>query len=213
MPTDRPPLACDKCRTVLTGAVVNTVEPVNCPGCHSPLIVEVFPAYFRPPAAGQAAENVLSDEDASCFYHPAKKAVVPCARCGRFLCALCDIELGANRHVCPGCVEAARQDPGGKMDLTGGGAATDALGAQRRLLPDQLAITLAVLPLFFLYWLTFITAPIVLYIVIRYWKEPGSVVNPRSRTRLIVAAIFALLELCGWLAVLYFIYNRRTHGF
>ncbi len=218
-PVSRPPLTCDKCRTVLPETVFNTTEPATCPGCYSALLVEVFPAYFRPVATGQAAENIVSDEDASCFYHPAKKATVPCARCGRFLCALCDIDLGANRHVCPGCVEAARLDPAGKADLagtgTGGGlpgATLGALSVQRGVLYDQLALVLTVLPLVILWPVSFITAPVALFLAIRYWNAPKRAVIPRGRGRMFAAALLATLEIGAWLTFAVYLYTRRTHG-
>ena len=201
-----PLLVCDKCRTPLPGAVVNTLEPVACPGCQAPLLAEVFPALFRAQATGQAAENVLSDEDASCFYHPAKKAVVPCGRCGRFLCALCDLDLGGNRHFCPGCVEAARQEGPGKD------ARAVALPVQRRMNYDQLAATLAVVPLFMLWPATLLTAPVALFLAIRYWNEPPRGLIPRSRVRVFLAAVFATVEIVGWVALLVYYFGRHRYG-
>lgn len=203
----RAPLVCDKCRTPLPGAVVNHAELVACPGCHASLMVEVFPAFFRPLATGQAAENVVSDEDASCFYHPAKKAVVPCARCGRFLCALCDIDLGGNRHVCPGCVEAARREPAAST-----GVALASLAQPRQVLHDQMALTLALVPLCFLGAASVVTAPIAIFLAIRYWNEPKSYLVPRGRGRLIAALVLSLLTLAGWIAFGVFFFNRHTYG-
>ena len=202
-----PLLVCDKCQTPLPGAVVNTGEPVACPGCHAPLLAQVFPVAFRPAAAGQAAENVVSDEDASCFYHPAKKAVVPCGRCGRFLCALCDLDLGGNRHFCPGCVEAARRGDGK-------GPQAIPLPAQRRLNHDQLAAFIAVVPLVFVVtvYFTLLTAPVALFLAIRYWNEPRRGPVPRSRVWVVIATLFALLEIGGWVTVFVFLSSRYTHG-
>ena len=136
------PLHCDRCRTPLPDAFLNTPEPVPCPGCHAPLLARVFPAFARGGITpGRTAESVGSDEDASCFFHPRKKAVVPCARCGRFLCALCDLEIDG-RHLCPTCV----------ADPAAGGTTPGATGrtvfANERTLYDQVALSLAVLPLF-----------------------------------------------------------------
>ena len=199
-----PLLVCDKCRTPLPGAVVNTAEPVACPGCHAPLLTQVFPALFRPATAGQSAENLLSDEDASCFYHPAKKAVVPCGRCGRFLCTLCDIDLGGNRHFCPGCVEAARQSEGKNPQAV-------ALPVQRRVNHDQLALFLALAPLLVFYF-TLLTAPVALFLAIRYWNEPRRALIPRSRVRVVFAALFALLEIGGWVTFFTFLFTHHLHG-
>ena len=192
----RPPfLLCDKCRTVLTGATVNTPEPVACPGCHSALAARVFPAFFRQDAGGErAAEGVVSEEDASCFYHPRKKAVVPCDQCGRFLCALCDLELDG-RHLCPGCVEAGRSADG-RTALRAG------LPLAPRTLHDSAALSLAFGPL--LLWpFTLFTAPVALFLVVRYWNEPRRSPIPRRRWRLVVAGAGALAEVAGWIYAFY----------
>ena len=120
-------LQCDKCHTPLPGAAVNTLTPVACPACGAGLILQVFPAFLRPVARGRSSEALASQEDAGCFYHPHKKAVVPCEDCGRFLCALCDLEID-DRHACPVCVEIARQAGRG---LWAGG---------QRTLHDQMAL-------------------------------------------------------------------------
>ena len=196
-----PSLLCDKCRAVLPDALFNTPEPVGCPGCHAPLLVQVFPAFYREQAGARAAESIASDEDASCFYHPRKKAVVPCGQCGRFLCALCDLELDG-RHLCPGCVEAGRAAHG-TLALQNG------LLLQGRTLHDKIALSLAAAPLFpvFLFFSLF-TAPAALFMVVRYWNEPRRRPVPAGRGRLIVAGLLALTQLVGWVCVFYFYPGR-----
>ena len=191
-----PFLICDRCRTVLTGGLVNTPEPVACPGCHAPLLARVFPAFSRAGTGGHASESVVSDEDASCFYHPRKKAVVPCVRCGRFLCALCDLELDG-RHLCPGCVEAGRA-------ADGQAALQNGVWLGNRTLHDKLALLLAVVPLFPLFLaFTMLTAPVALFLVIRYWNEPRQRPMPQGRARLIVAGMLALGQIGFWGYILY----------
>lgn len=201
MPTT-PTLLCDKCRTVLPGALLNTPEPVACPGCHSALRARVFPAFSRPPAAARAVESVASDEDASCFYHPRKKATVPCGRCGRFLCALCDLELDG-RHLCPGCVEAGRKAADGRSLLREG------LPLPERILHDSVALLLAWMPL--LLWpFTLFTAPVALFLVVRYWNEPARSPVPRWRWRLVVAGGLSLVQIVGWVYGLYRLFDVST---
>ena len=204
-------LVCDRCKTLLPGALVNHAELLACPGCFAPVRARVFPAFGRALVAGAAPEAVLSDEDASCFYHPAKKAVVPCDRCGRFLCALCDIDPGGGgRHVCPGCLEAARLEPGRK------GAEAGDLPMQRRTLHDQMALMLVGLPLVlsvFSAWVfTIITAPVALFLVVRYWNEPRRAIIPRTRARLVLAGVLALLQIGGWVTLLVLFLNRHPHA-
>src|SRR5262245_48811130 len=85
----------------------NRQEFIACPSCRAPVDVVIFPAFFRKIGPAQNAEAVLVEGESSCFYHPEKKASVPCAGCGRFLCALCDCELHG-QHYCPACLETGR---------------------------------------------------------------------------------------------------------
>jgi len=142
-----------------------------------------FPALIRPIVEGKSAEKVVMSDEAACFYHSAKKAVIPCSTCGRFLCALCDINIGG-RHICPRCLESGMDK--GKLEAL----------ETSRIRYDSIALSLAVIPLL-IFWLTLITAPIALYYCIRYWKAPMSVVK-RSKATFVVAALFAVAELVGW---------------
>src|SRR5258708_17744559 len=101
-------VACTKCRTPVPPELYNTHELRTCPSCRARLQIEVFPAVLRPPGPGASGEAVVTDGEASCFYHPAKRAVVPCDSCGRFLCAVCDVEMDG-QHLCPGCIESGRK--------------------------------------------------------------------------------------------------------
>lgn len=79
-----------------------------CPACATDVRVVVFPALFRDVTKPVVAESVMGDGEASCFFHAGKKAVHPCSGCGRFLCSLCDLEIGGD-HLCANCVESGRR--------------------------------------------------------------------------------------------------------
>jgi hypothetical protein len=187
-----PLLQCPKCRAWLLDGVFNQPEPAPCPTCAAPLQVEVFPALFRRQASGRAGEAVMVEGESSCFYHPNKKAVLPCAGCGRFLCGLCDCELHG-QHFCPACLEAGKTK--GKIKSI----------ENQRVLYDSIALALAIFPMLIFYF-TFITAPMALFVAIRYWNKPRSIVH-RTRVRYVTAIVLAGLQLAGW-AVL--IYNLAT---
>lgn len=173
-------------------ALGNTPELAKCPSCNVTIYVAVFPQMFRPPERGRSGETLLTDGEASCYYHSHKKAVVACSNCGRFLCALCDIDFNG-RHLCSLCLEAANRKKNIK-NLE-----------NRRVLYDDLALSLAIVPLI-IFYLTLITAPIVLYIAIRYWKAPTSIM-PRSKFRFVLAILIALLQIAGWIAVVFFLFR------
>ena len=123
------------------------------------------------------------DDQASCFYHSQKKAVVPCAYCGRFLCALCDVEWDG-KHLCPACLETGKKK--GKIINH----------ERRRVLYDVL------------FWFTLFTAPIALYIAIRHWNSPTSIVG-RSKIRFVLAIMLSGLQILAWIAGIAYLVSRR----
>lgn len=154
----------------------------------------VFPAFFREMAPGTTGEKTLFDDESSCFYHPTKKAVVPCDICGRFLCALCDVDMNG-QHMCPSCIDAGKSK--GKMEQL----------EVERTRWDVIALTLSILtwipPL--LYLIMF-TAPATLFIVIRHWNTTLSPVRP-NRWRFVAAFLMAVcqLALIGLIATMFVI--------
>jgi hypothetical protein len=153
-----PLIQCPKCRAWLLDEIFNRPDLSPCPACGVRLQVEVFPALFRSIGPGKSGEAIMVDGESSCFFHPQKKAVVPCDACGRFLCALCDCEL-KGRHLCPSCLESGQK----KQTIAG-------LEDERPLHRRQ-AFALSIIPVL-------ITGPIAVFMAIRYWKTPGSLVSP-----------------------------------
>ena len=187
-------IQCPKCRAWLLEGIFNQPEFSPCPACGTPLQIEVFPAIFRKTGSGQSGEMILVEGESSCFYHPQKKAVRPCDGCGRFLCALCDCELHG-QHFCPACLETGRTK--GKIK---------SLDNQRTLY-DNIALALAIYPMLIFYF-TLITAPMALFVAIRYWKSPQSILH-RTKVRYIAAAVIALLQIGGWMALFIILATRH----
>jgi hypothetical protein len=164
-----------------------------CAFCRAPLQALVFPAFFTKPQAYAAV--AAQEGEASCFYHPAKKAVVPCDQCGRFLCTLCQVDF-QGQNWCPQCIDSRRTK--GKLQNL----------ETRRTLYDTMALQLAAIPAIWPFTgFTIVTAPITLFVVIRYWNAPSSIV-PRSRIRMYIALILALLEIGGWAWLVIFLIGR-----
>lgn len=179
-------LACTGCQAPLGRHMMNTYELVTCPACKGKLRLDVFPALFRKQPATQNGELLQQAKEAGCYYHPRKKAAVTCSACGRFLCALCDIEFNA-RHLCSQCLEKGKT----KRKIRN--------LENHRICYDTVALVIALVPML-LYWFTIVTAPIVLFITVRYWRAPSSIV-PRTKLRFILAAVIALLQIIGWLSI------------
>jgi hypothetical protein len=176
------PLSCTKCRAALPPATLNRADWSACPGCGALIRADVFPALFKKTAT-VAAEDILADSRAGCYFHPQKKAVVPCSSCGRFLCSLCDVELG-DKHVCPSCLEAGKNKRKIRNLET------------ERVLYDSIALSLAILPIL-VWFITIVTAPISIYYSVRYWKSPTSIL-PRTKVRFVFAVLLSTAQLGGW---------------
>jgi hypothetical protein len=193
MPLAPEHLACSRCNTPIPPADWNR-EHAFCASCRAPFLALVFPAFLSKPGNSTSGTPVLEAGEASCFYHPLKRAVVPCDRCGRFLCALCQVEfLGQN--WCPRCIQAS----GEKGQLA-------QLDPSRKLY-DNLALILATFPALII-WPTIITAPLTLYIVVRYWRAPSSIV-PRTKIRFYIATSLAIVEIGAWIWLALFLIYRR----
>jgi len=145
--------------------------------------MEVFPALYRTDSSTGTSFTPVSGGRAGCFYHPANEAVVPCDACGRFLCSLCDVEMN-NEHICPACFEKgiSRET---MPDLVG-----------KRVRYDYIALHLAIMPIL-MWFITVITAPLTVYMCIRYWRTPLSII-PVTRVRFVLAFIFAIIQIGLW---------------
>jgi len=187
-------IQCPACQAWLLDGVFNQPQLSPCPACGVPLQVEVFPALFRRINPGQSGEPIMIEGESSCFYHPQKKAVLPCQGCGRFLCALCDCELNG-QHFCPACLETGKTK--GKIKSL----------ENQRTLYDSIALSLAVYPLLIFYF-TLVTAPVALFIAIRYWNAPRSIVR-RTKIRYVAAIVLASAQVAGWALLIVFLATRH----
>ena len=182
------PLPCARCQAPLPNYFFVAANLMPCPSCGTEIKVRAFPALFAPPQAAAASEISAAGE-AGCFYHPEKRAVVTCRICGRFLCSLCNVEF-KGQNWCPGCLESSsRKRKGADFE-------------SHRVLYDSVALAFATIPFLLFLWPSIVGAPLALYMAVRYWKAPGSIV-PRTRIRFLVAILLALGELALMGAVIY----------
>jgi DNA-directed RNA polymerase subunit RPC12/RpoP len=188
-------LSCTKCWALLDISTVHSSAVLNCPACASAIDVSIFPSFFRGTQTAAAGELSATEDLASCFYHTTKRASVACSRCGKFLCALCSLEV-SSEVWCPACLS--------------NGATEKRVPAleTRRTLWDTAALGCAVLPtiflVFFYFWI--FTAPATIFLSIRYWSRPSSII-PRTKVRFVIAILIALLQLTA-LAFLVYSWTR-----
>jgi hypothetical protein len=184
-------IACAACARPVPREFWNREEGVRCGGCGQSVCVAVFPA-IDSKSVGAAPEALQGETEASCYYHPQSRAATVCEECGRFLCALCDLEV-EGRHLCPRCFES------------GVGSHKIQTAEPRRPMYDSTALALATLP-FLMIWPALIAAPWALVIVFTRWNAPSSVV-PRTKVRFILAALFAIAEI-GFIAFIIYMMTQ-----
>lgn len=175
------PLRCPRCQNVLPQLHAEHLLP--CPTCRLEVQTLVFPAWFKTFAPAPVGQQVISEGESSCFYHPTKQAAVPCDACGRFLCSLCDCEV-QGQHYCPGCVSAATSK--GRMVLF----------ERSRTNHDSVALSLAAFSLL-LGPFALIVGPTAIFWALWFWRRPGSLL-PRTKVRSILAIIIGLATTVGW---------------
>jgi hypothetical protein len=165
--TGPPVVACPNCEAEVATTEANA-EWQTCASCEKRLLIRSWPTVRQ----NNNASAALADQ-ATCFFHPDKTVQACCHRCGRFVCALCDLQLGAE-HVCPTCFERGRGD--------GEGQSSQAEWRYRDVLYDSIA--LAIGWAWILFWPTFVVAlPAAIFLHARYRKAPRSYLIPRSGWR------------------------------
>jgi uncharacterized RDD family membrane protein YckC len=177
-PIDRE-IRCESCKTPLPEAEWNSPGPVPCPGCNQPVQAVVFRSIARALPSG-VPEVKSGESEAGCYYHDGNRATTTCEECGRFLCAVCDLDAGP-RRLCPSCFN---------------GCLTTPEFVQRRTMYDSIALTLALVPnlLIFTIYFTVFTAPAVVGFTIWSWKKPGAVTY-RTKWRFMVALVIASINI------------------
>ena len=167
----------------------------RCPECGKQSLSVAFPAARRRDRLG-ALGAAASDGDAVCFHHQGRRAEAVCDVCGRFLCELCHIDLDG-RAVCSACLTQMHTHSA-KTKLTGNATSAH---VPRCVRYDKIALgCITVVP--FIWFLSFINAGVALFLCIRYWRRPISVI-PRNRWRFVVAGVCSvgILVLWVWLAI------------
>ncbi len=181
----------------------------SCPTCRKQVRAMLLPTLYKAQLAKPPSlpEEPPGPGEAACFYNPGRRATKCCDHCGVFMSDSWSAQWG-NQTVCLKCIEELRSK------------SKDTRFEAKRTLWDNVALGFAVGPwvlaaLFvatlFLYvfgafciMLTVITAPAAIFVALRYWNAPRSLV-PRGRGRLIWALGLSLLQIGGWVTLVVFI--------
>jgi hypothetical protein len=199
---DAPPahsIRCPRCALALECPSRAGTLPVECPACRSQLTATFFPAFENPPPGVSTASGERAIEgEATCFFHPQKRATLACEGCGRFLCALCDLPLGA-RHLCPACLGTSHRE-----ELV-----------MQRACWSRITLFLGVLPLFF----GWIFSPLLLFsglatifIGLWTWKRPYSLVHGPRHWAAVVGILGGIMQVAMVAGLIYAFVWMVRHG-
>jgi hypothetical protein len=186
---------CPSCYFPLPAEMYNTTaEHHICRSCDTKVKIYALPALYLP--IGDSVETREAEMGtAACFYHETKQAEHVCDSCGRFLCGLCSLPLG-NEMLCTSCLELKRENSEGSEHLI-----------PRQTRHDKLALGLSILPAL-LFYPALITAPITLYIAIRYWRPRGILIRG-WRIRMVIAILLALSEIAFFIFIAAMFFSLR----
>ena len=177
-------ITCPKCAAVLTTEIFTSITGSSCPQCGLIMTGRLFPRFFKSHDNQANGIEVASDNESSCFFHPNKLAVSHCSECGRFLCALCELNI-EDRTICPTCLEKLDREKKVKTFTN------------RVTFWDSIVLSLAILPM--LFWpVTLVTAPLTFIFIWRHFKETKQYLIPRNRWRFYVAGMVAGMQITGW---------------
>lgn len=180
-------LPCPRCKRVLETHAWHDDRSGECRQCATPFDFISYPA-LNAEQERISTDTVVLDGESVCFFHAENRAAAVCEQCGRLLCPVCAVPY-MGKKMCPACISAASRPD--KADI---------VAVRSRMLWDSLALLIAVGPLVLVFtvFLTIVTAPVALGVVIYGWNKPNSLVRRGSRWRLIVAGIVALIEIGVW---------------
>ena len=195
-------IRCTSCGYGIADSVFPPAGEADCPTCRRRVRAWVLPMLYKVPGAVPPAlpEEPPGPGEAACFYSPARRATKVCDHCGVFVSEAWAAKWG-QQTVCLKCIEELRSK------------GRDPRFEAKRTLWDNVALFCAVGPwvlaamfvatvilygfAFFCILLTLVTAPAALFIALRYWNAPRSLV-PRGRGRLVWALVLGLAQLGAW---------------
>jgi uncharacterized paraquat-inducible protein A len=182
--------SCPRCHARLTADWIQS-GTIICPDCNKPFEATAF----RPPQRQLEVVSVaaaLTPEGANaCANHARNAAVTNCVRCGLFICALCNMDVGTGPH-CPSCFDRLRAD--------------DALSPAATRYRDYASMARIAMIAGLFFSLMFLGLPFAaasLYYARKGFKQLRE--EGRSKIGLIVVVIVAFLEIIGgivWIALL-----------
>jgi ribosomal protein L37AE/L43A len=100
--------SCPRCYARLTADWIHS-GTVICPDCNKPFEATAFRPPQRKVEVLSVAAALTPEGTNACANHARNAAVTNCVRCGLFICALCNMDVGTGPH-CPSCFDRLRAD-------------------------------------------------------------------------------------------------------
>jgi uncharacterized paraquat-inducible protein A len=100
--------SCPRCHARLTADWIQS-GTITCPDCSKPFEATAFRPVPRRIEIVSVAAALTPDGANACANHARNAAVTSCGRCGLFICALCNMDVGTGPY-CPSCFDRLRAD-------------------------------------------------------------------------------------------------------
>jgi hypothetical protein len=195
---------CASCQSPLTDQLFHGNSATQCGFCRKTIRAFLLPKLYQSafPTPPSLPTQAPAEGEAACFYNPNRKATKVCGHCGVFVSDAWSAQWGSET-VCLKCLEQLR------------GKNLDQRFEAGRTLWDNVALGMIVVPFVAAFvllctligypfaaialMLTLFTAPAAIFLSLRYWNAPRSLV-PRGRSRLVLALLSGVLLVLGWIA-------------
>ncbi|MFZ4765346.1 MAG: hypothetical protein ACOYMN_10370 [Roseimicrobium sp.] len=195
-------IRCPYCGYGVAEALFARSQTAPCSTCGSKVDAILLPALRKAPQAKppELPQEPPQPGEAACFYNPSRRATACCEHCGVFVSNSWSAQWGS-QTVCLKCLEELRAKNSdirfeAKRTLWDNVALTFAIGPW--ILAVLLIATIILYPFGFMsILLTIATAPAAIFVAVRYWGAPRSLV-PRGHGRLFWAILLSLLQIAGW---------------
>ena len=193
-------LNCPRCSEPIPATSAGNAQMLRCPACSATVEAVLFPAMLIEPPA-RTKIQIARGSEAGCYFHARYRAVTPCAGCGRFLCELCSVNVGA-RFLCAECISNLRKQR------------SESGLVHHAALFDNTALFLVIGPTISLFFsiFTLLSAPAALFLSFYYWSRQWTLLR-RSRVRFAIAIMSSIMLLLGWAVVIYTIITSKNNVF
>jgi uncharacterized paraquat-inducible protein A len=179
--------SCPRCHARLTADWIQS-GTIICPDCNKPFEATAFRPPQRRLEVVSVAAALTPDGANACANHARNAAVTNCIRCGLFICALCNMDVGAG-PICPACFDRLRAD--------------DALAPAATRYRDYASMARIAMIAGLFFSMMFLGIPFAaasLYYSRKGFKQLRE--EGRSKIGLIIIVIVAVLEILGSLALI-----------